>query len=101
MNLFCHSKANLRFGEIDNVNLSSHLSSQGPGPTDTPAYRKLKGEGNTLQQVEWEKKLSTIPMNRLGTPEEVAKAVLFLASSDSSFTTGAEILVDGGEVYLS
>lgn len=28
MNLFCHSKANLRFGEIDNVNLSSHLSSQ-------------------------------------------------------------------------
>lgn len=72
-----------------------------PGPTDTPAYRKLKGEGNTLQQVEWEKKLSTIPMNRLGTPEEVAKAVLFLASSDSSFTTGAEILVDGGEVYLS
>lgn len=36
-----------------------------------------------------------------GMEEEVAKAVLFLASSDSSFTTGAEILVDGGEVYLS
>lgn len=72
-----------------------------PGPTDTPAFRKLKGEGGTVQRAMWEKELNAIPMNRLGTPEEVAKTVLFLASSDSSFTTGAEILVDGGEVYLA
>lgn len=72
-----------------------------PGPTDTPAFRKLKGEGGTVQRAVWEKELNAIPMNRLGTPEEVAKTVLFLASSDSSFTTGSEILVDGGEVYLA
>jgi NAD(P)-dependent dehydrogenase (short-subunit alcohol dehydrogenase family) len=35
-------------------------------------------------------------MGRLGTPEEVAKAVVFLASSDSSFITGIELFVDGG-----
>ena len=38
----------------------------------------------------------SIPMKRIGQPEEVAKAVLFLATEDSSFTTGAEIMVDGG-----
>jgi len=37
-----------------------------------------------------------IPMKRLGTSKEIAKAVLFLASNDSSFITGTEILVDGG-----
>lgn len=72
-----------------------------PGPTDTPGFRRLKGESDTVQRTVWEKELNAIPMNRLGTPEEVAKTVLFLASSDSSFTTGAEILVDGGEVYLA
>jgi NAD(P)-dependent dehydrogenase (short-subunit alcohol dehydrogenase family) len=39
---------------------------------------------------------NTIPMGRLGNPDEVAKAVLFLASDDSSFVTGIELFVDGG-----
>jgi len=37
-----------------------------------------------------------VPMKRMGEPLEVAKAVLFMASEDSSFTTGAELMVDGG-----
>ncbi len=37
-----------------------------------------------------------IPLGRVGTPEEVAKAVLFLASPDSTFVNGAELFVDGG-----
>jgi NAD(P)-dependent dehydrogenase (short-subunit alcohol dehydrogenase family) len=39
---------------------------------------------------------SGIPLGRLGTPKEIAKAVVFLASEDSSFMTGTELFVDGG-----
>jgi NAD(P)-dependent dehydrogenase (short-subunit alcohol dehydrogenase family) len=38
----------------------------------------------------------TIPLKRRGTPEEVARAVLFMASSDSSYCLGAELMVEGG-----
>lgn len=41
--------------------------------------------------------LKHVPMNRLGKPEEISKLVLFLASDDSSFSTGAEFIADGGE----
>jgi NAD(P)-dependent dehydrogenase (short-subunit alcohol dehydrogenase family) len=40
--------------------------------------------------------VSTVPMGRMGEPEEVAKVALFLASDDSSFVTGIELFVDGG-----
>jgi NAD(P)-dependent dehydrogenase (short-subunit alcohol dehydrogenase family) len=43
---------------------------------------------------------STIPMGRMGEPEEVAKAALFLASDDSSFVTGIELFVDGGRAQV-
>ncbi len=44
--------------------------------------------------------VSTIPMGRMGEPEEVAKAALFLASDDSSFVTGIEFFVDGGRAQV-
>jgi NAD(P)-dependent dehydrogenase (short-subunit alcohol dehydrogenase family) len=43
--------------------------------------------------AEWQ---AATPMNRIGTPDEIAKAVVFLASDDSSYITGIELFVDGG-----
>jgi NAD(P)-dependent dehydrogenase (short-subunit alcohol dehydrogenase family) len=43
---------------------------------------------------------SMIPMGRMGTPEEIAKPVLFLGSDDSPFVTGVELFVDGGTAQV-
>ena len=62
-----------------------------PGPTDTPMLR------NNLTPQELEQFAKTLPMRRLGRPDEIAAAALFLASEDSSFVTGAILHVDGGQ----
>jgi NAD(P)-dependent dehydrogenase (short-subunit alcohol dehydrogenase family) len=66
-----------------------------PGPTDTPGLSHLFENGQQAEQVK-ATLLSTIPLGRMGSPDEVAKAVSFLASDDSSFITGIELFVDGG-----
>jgi NAD(P)-dependent dehydrogenase (short-subunit alcohol dehydrogenase family) len=68
-----------------------------PGPIDTPIFGKM---GMTAEQVDGFKgqMAGMAPMQRLGTPEEVARAVLYLASDDASYVTGAKITVDGGVV---
>src|ERR1700736_1553379 len=64
-----------------------------PGPTDTPQV--------TRQPVDAIARIvSTIPMGRMGEPDEIAKAALFLASDDSSFVTGIELFVDGGRAQI-
>ena len=66
-----------------------------PGPIDTPI---LDGIADTPEAREGVKAhlASLVPMGRMGRPEELANAVLFLASNDSSFVTGIELFVDGG-----
>jgi NAD(P)-dependent dehydrogenase (short-subunit alcohol dehydrogenase family) len=44
----------------------------------------------------WEQRLRRLPMGRVGTPEEIAYGVLFLASDESSYMTGSELVIDGG-----
>jgi NAD(P)-dependent dehydrogenase (short-subunit alcohol dehydrogenase family) len=66
-----------------------------PGPIDTPIYGS---HGESKEETEQTKArfASYVPMGRMGTADEIAKAVLFLGSDDSSFVTGAELFVDGG-----
>jgi NAD(P)-dependent dehydrogenase (short-subunit alcohol dehydrogenase family) len=66
-----------------------------PGPVDTPLFDKLGIPPEYRQQVDREI-IGSIPAGRLGMPSEVAKAVIYLASDESAWTIGAEILVDGG-----
>jgi NAD(P)-dependent dehydrogenase (short-subunit alcohol dehydrogenase family) len=60
-----------------------------PGPIKTPLVERQPPE--SIARV-----VATIPMGRMGEPDEVAKAALFLASDDSSFVAGVELFVDGG-----
>lgn len=66
-----------------------------PGPIETPLYGKLGFSADQLQGMQ-SGLVAQIPLKRFGTPDEVAKAALFLASDDSSFMTGEEIVLDGG-----
>jgi NAD(P)-dependent dehydrogenase (short-subunit alcohol dehydrogenase family) len=71
------------------------VNSVSPGATDTPGLRELLASSETGQQRQ--KMISeTVPLARLGTPDEIAKAVVFLASDDASYISGAELFVDGG-----
>ena len=75
------------------------VNSLAPGPIDTPIFDKV---GIPTEQVPDMKGsfASENPMKRLGTPEEIAKAALFLASDDSSYITGIDLTVDGGVTQL-
>ncbi|MEW6037910.1 MAG: SDR family oxidoreductase [Pseudomonadota bacterium] len=70
-----------------------------PGPIDTGGFRRLEIPPEVLQTIECDMEARS-PGKRFGTPEEVAKVVLFLASEDSAYVVGEEIVVDGGISYV-
>ncbi|GAA3030049.1 SDR family NAD(P)-dependent oxidoreductase [Kitasatospora albolonga] len=97
--VYCASKAAVvnmtRALAIDHAAAGIRVNSVNPGDTETPMLRE---EARQLQE-EWavfEKDAHDRPMGRAGTPEEIANAVLFLASDASSYMTGSALLVDGG-----
>ena len=86
--------------------LAAELTGQGvrvnsvsPGPIETPILGKLGMPAEVLQQMAVQI-LGKVPAGRFGQADEVAKAVLFLASDDSSYVLGDNLLVDGGMVGL-
>jgi len=70
-----------------------------PGPVTTPIFGRLGLPAEVLEQTR-QNIVSQVPMKRFGRPEEIAKTALFLASSDSSFLLGSEIIADGGMSQL-
>ncbi|MBO9582179.1 MAG: SDR family oxidoreductase [Sphingobium sp.] len=71
-----------------------------PGPTDTPIITRT--DGVTADQVQGMKDMmaGVVPMKRMGTSEEIARPVLFLASDEASFINGVDLYVDGGCLEL-
>ena len=70
-----------------------------PGPIDTPGFNGLALSEEQIEQFKTSI-VSTVPMGRMGSPDEVAKAASFLASDDSSYVTGIELFVDGGMAQI-
>ena len=76
---------------IDHAKQNIRVNALCPGPTDTPMLR------SALTPSELEAFAGSFPMGRLGRPEELAHAALFLASDESSFVTGSLLTADGGQ----
>ncbi len=86
--------------------LSTELNAKGvrvnvvsPGPVTTPLYGRLGLEAAQLDDMA-SAIIEQVPLKRFGTPDEVASAVLYLASSDAAFIVGTELIVDGGMTQL-
>ncbi len=96
---YCASKGGLvlltKAMAIDHGRQGIRVNCICPGDVDTP----MLPPDAQMRGLKWEDYLagcSNRPLGRIGTPDEIAKAVLFLASDDSSFMTGATLVVDGG-----
>ena len=66
-----------------------------PGPIDTDMLAGAMGDEARLQD-----RLARVPMRRMGSVDEIAKGVLYLASDDSSYVTGSELVIDGGAISM-
>lgn len=79
----------------DLVGRGIRVNAVSPGPVETPIFGKM-GLPAEAREATKDGFREQVPLRRFGRPEEIARAVLFLASSDSSFLVGTEILADGG-----
>lgn len=81
------------------VERNIRVNAVSPGPVLTPILERNGLRDEALARVR-ESIVSQVPLKRFGRPDEIAKAALFLASTDSSFLVGAEIVADGGVLEL-
>lgn len=81
---------------IDLKGRDIRVNTLSPGPIKTPGLVELVGTDAAQQQGFLDHLATLIPMGRVGAPDEIAKAAVFLASDDASFVNGIELFVDGG-----
>jgi NAD(P)-dependent dehydrogenase (short-subunit alcohol dehydrogenase family) len=100
--VYCATKAALRsFARTWTTDLKGRdirVNAVSPGYIDTPGLNGLLASLETEQRESLG--FDTVPLGRVGTADEIAKAVVFLASDDSSYITGAELFVDGGVAQI-
>lgn len=96
---YCASKgaviAMTRAMALDHVASGIRINVVAPGTIESPYFKDIYARSDNPEALRAQY-AARQPMNRLGTPEEVAKAILFLASDDSSFATGSILVLDGG-----
>ncbi|CAF1502628.1 unnamed protein product, partial [Adineta steineri] len=101
--VYSSTKAALRsFARCWTVDLKERkirVNTLSPGPTDTPGLRGLAKNEEEAKQL-LASRAAGVPMNRVGTSDDIAKAAVFLASDDSSYITGIELFVDGGYAQI-
>ena len=82
-----YAKDNIRFNSVH------------PGYIITPLFRKLAAEKDSFEESV-AKESMTIPLGRMGMPEDIANGILYLASDESSYVTGSELIIDGGRLII-
>ena len=85
---------------LDLKDRNVRVNTLSPGPTKTPGLVDLAGPEEANQKGLLDFLATQVPLGRLGDPDEIAKAAVFLASEDASFITGAELFVDGGTAQV-
>ena len=102
--VYAASKAAVRaFARNWILDLKDHhirVNTLSPGPIRTPGLVELAGPDAAQQQGLLDYLATKVPLGRVGEPEEIARAAVFLASEDSSFINGTEFFVDGGEAQV-
>ena len=84
---------------IDLKHRKIRVNAISPGPIDTPIFNGLNQSKEEIEQLK-KSLITSVPMGRMGSPDEVAKVVSFLASDESSFVTGIDLCVDGGMAQI-
>jgi len=79
----------------DNIRFNAVL----PGYIVTPAFKKLAAHTDSVEES-MAREGKSIPLGRMGNPEEIAWGILFLASDESSYITGIDLIIDGGKVII-
>jgi NAD(P)-dependent dehydrogenase (short-subunit alcohol dehydrogenase family) len=102
LSVYHAAKAAVRsFARSWSLNMNSRnirVNAISPGPIDTTFVNRVLNDQQTEQFIQ--NVVKATPLGRMGSPDEVAKAVSFLASDDSSYITGIELFVDGGMAQI-